>query len=106
MPPVLALYEDIVSGDAPGVPLAALPRMIFVVHGTVTIEERTLLPSFLYIPKEGEFPAAALALPWDKKAPYFTGEFARSHGSKVPTRLVASAKSWLSSSHISKLYVA
>jgi molecular chaperone DnaK (HSP70) len=67
-----------------------------------TTEERTLLPSFLYIPKEGEFPAAALALPWDKKAPCITGEFARSHGTKVPTRLVASAKSWLSHSGVDR----
>jgi molecular chaperone DnaK (HSP70) len=61
-----------------------------------TIEERALLPSFLYLPKEGEFPAGALAVPWDKKTPYIAGEFARTHGTKVPTRLVASAKSWLS----------
>src|SRR5262249_54057416 len=46
--------------------------------------------------KEGEFPAGALALPWDKNLHYSTGEFARVHGAKVPTRLVASAKSWLS----------
>src|SRR5262249_13597363 len=61
-----------------------------------TVEERALLPSFIYIPKEGEFPAGGLALPWDRKAAYTVGEFARAHGAKVPTRLVASAKSWLS----------
>jgi molecular chaperone DnaK (HSP70) len=60
------------------------------------IEERPLLPSFLYVANEGEFPAGTLAVPWDKKASYFAGEFARTHGAKVPTRLVASAKSWLS----------
>ena len=61
-----------------------------------TIEERLLLPSFLYLAKEGEFAAGALALPWDKKATSTAGEFARAHGARVPTRLVASAKSWLS----------
>jgi molecular chaperone DnaK (HSP70) len=61
-----------------------------------TVEERFLLPSFIYLAKEGEFPDGALALPWDKRAAYATGEFARAHGAKVPTRLVASAKSWLS----------
>jgi molecular chaperone DnaK (HSP70) len=61
-----------------------------------TVEERSLLPSFIYLAKEGEFPEGALALPWDKRAAYATGEFARAHGAKVPTRLVASAKSWLS----------
>lgn len=61
-----------------------------------TVEERSLLPSFLYLPNPGEFPEGALALPWDKKAEYAAGEFARTHGAKVPMRLVASAKSWLS----------
>jgi molecular chaperone DnaK (HSP70) len=61
-----------------------------------TLEKRWLLPSFIYVTKEGEFPAGALALPWDKKGTAIVGEFARSHGAKVPTRLVASAKSWLS----------
>jgi hypothetical protein len=41
MPPVLALYEDVLSNGA----VLALPpaaRMIFVVHGDATIAERTL----------------------------------------------------------------
>ncbi len=59
------------------------------------VEERTLLPSFLYLPGEGEQPAGALKLPWDAKRDYSVGEFARAFGSQVPTRLVASAKSWL-----------
>ena len=42
MHPVLRLYEDIFSGGAPGASLPALPRMIFVVHGSVTIDGRTL----------------------------------------------------------------
>jgi len=60
------------------------------------VEERPLLPSFLYLAKEDEFPAGALDTPWEKKATYAAGEFARGHGAKVPTRLIASAKSWLS----------
>ncbi len=61
-----------------------------------TVEPRVLLPSFLYLPSPQEFPAGSLALPWDKNCQEVVGEFARSHGSKVPTRLVSSAKSWLS----------
>ena len=61
-----------------------------------TIEERPVLPSFLYLPNANEIPAGALALPWDKAAAAISRDFARSHGLKVPTRLVASAKSWLS----------
>ena len=75
------------SGDVASIPQLTAPG---------TIEERPLLPSFLYLAKEGEFAPGALALPWDKKATYTAGEFARAHGAKVPTRLVASAKSWLS----------
>ncbi len=61
-----------------------------------TVEERLLLPSFLYLPNAQEFPDSSLALPWDKHSKEVVGEFARSHGVKVPARLVASAKSWLS----------
>jgi molecular chaperone DnaK (HSP70) len=61
-----------------------------------TVEDRVLLPSFLYLPATDEFPEGSLALPWSRKAPPPVGEFARSHGSRVPARLVASAKSWLS----------
>jgi molecular chaperone DnaK (HSP70) len=60
-----------------------------------TIEERVLLPSFLYLASGAEFAAGALALPWDKKATDIAGEYARNHGAKVPARLVSSAKSWL-----------
>jgi hypothetical protein len=41
MPPVLALYEDVFSNEAT-LALPPLPRMIFVVHGSVTIADRTL----------------------------------------------------------------
>src|SRR6185437_1554404 len=60
------------------------------------VEERPLLPSFLYVPGTGEQPAGALKLPWDANRDYCVGEYARVFGSQVPTRLVASAKSWLS----------
>ena len=38
MHPVLRLYEDSISGGAAAVSLSALARMIFVVHGAVTID--------------------------------------------------------------------
>src|SRR5260370_23111281 len=41
MPPVLRLCEDILSNDA-ALALPAAPRLIFVVHGAVTIADRTL----------------------------------------------------------------
>jgi hypothetical protein len=42
MPPVLRLYEDVLSSDSAEVSLPSLPRMIFVVHGAVAIADRTL----------------------------------------------------------------
>lgn len=59
------------------------------------IKERSLLPSFLYLPGQHDLPAGATALPWDAQRAYAVGEFARNHGGKVPGRLVSSAKSWL-----------
>jgi hypothetical protein len=41
MPPVLALYEDILSNDA-ALTLPAVPRLIFLVHGGLTIADRAL----------------------------------------------------------------
>ena len=42
MHPVLRLYEDSISSGAAVVSLPALARMIFVVHGAVTIGDKTL----------------------------------------------------------------
>lgn len=59
------------------------------------LADETLLPSFIYLPAEGEIPPAQLQVPWDKSRDFAVGKFARDHGGKVPTRLVSSAKSWL-----------
>jgi hypothetical protein len=60
------------------------------------VAERTLLPSFLYIPGEFDFPQGSLTLPWEPEPKYVIGELARKRGAESPNRLVASAKSWLS----------
>src|SRR6202008_4771470 len=60
------------------------------------VAERSLLPSFLYIPGEFDFPKGSLALPWDPEPKLVIGELARKRGAESPNRLVASAKSWLS----------
>ncbi|OGR28101.1 MAG: molecular chaperone DnaK [Desulfobacterales bacterium RIFOXYA12_FULL_46_15] len=54
-----------------------------------------ILPSFLYIPGEYDISKGSLRHPWKKREDIFTGSFARDHGSKIPSRLVSSAKSWL-----------
>src|SRR4051812_14688445 len=60
------------------------------------VAPQPLLPSCLYIPGEHELAAGATRLPWGESPPLVVGEFARWQGARVPGRLVASAKSWLS----------
>ncbi|SEL66815.1 Molecular chaperone DnaK (HSP70) [Stigmatella aurantiaca] len=87
-------YFNLEDGKPRGSAQSMLPIPQLTAPGTV--EPRPLLPSFLYLPSEQEFPAGSLGLPWNADATTLVGEFARSHGAKVPTRLVSSAKSWLS----------
>lgn len=59
------------------------------------IEARETLPSFHYQPASGEFPPDSLRLPWPSDQHAIVGHFARDHGTLVPGRMIASAKSWL-----------
>ncbi|MBY0461274.1 MAG: Hsp70 family protein, partial [Gemmataceae bacterium] len=59
------------------------------------VQERDLLPSFLYLPGPHDLAPGAIDLPWKKNPPDTAGLFARNHGAKVPGRQVSSAKSWL-----------
>ncbi len=93
-------YADTGVGEDRDVPLAHMPVPQLVQPGAV--EERPLLPSFLYLPGPGELPAGSLRLPWAADRDYAVGEFARNHGSQVPAHLVASAKSWLCFSGIDR----
>jgi Hsp70 protein len=93
-------YVDTGVGEAEEARPAVLPIPQLVQPAQV--EPRTLLPSFLYLPNPGELPAGSLKLPWDAARDYAVGEFARSQGSLVPTRLVASAKSWLCHSGVDR----
>jgi molecular chaperone DnaK (HSP70) len=85
-------YVDTAATDA--TPVAVLPLPQVTAPGAV--EAQPLLPSFLYVPMDGEFAADALALPWEAQPDVVTGDFARRRGAEVPTRVVTSAKSWLS----------
>src|SRR5919108_6022443 len=84
-------YVDTGAGGDPRPKVMPIPQVV----QPGVVEERTLLPSFLYLPGPNELPAGSLKLPWAPERDYAVGEFARNYGSQVPTRLVASAKSWL-----------
>src|SRR3954465_820834 len=75
----------------PKVQTFAVPQLV----AAGQLGEQPLLPSFLYMPGPHDLPAGATHLPWDKAATEVVGQFARTHGAKVPGRLVSSAKSWL-----------
>ena len=77
--------------DNPPIQLFHIPQL--VTPGNV--EERDLLPSFLYLPAAREFPAGSLTLPWTEELPFAVGMLARTRGAEVPGRLISSAKSWL-----------
>jgi molecular chaperone DnaK (HSP70) len=66
------------------------------------VAERRLLPSCLYVPGEHELAPGSTLLPWGESPKLVAGEFARWQGSRVPGRLVASAKSWLCHSGVDR----
>jgi molecular chaperone DnaK (HSP70) len=78
------------EGDLPGA-IEALPIVQRVAGGG--LGERRLLPSAVYLPGP-ELPPERLVLPWGAR-PALVGEAAREQGTRVPGRLVTSAKSWL-----------
>lgn len=90
-------YVD-TEADAPEVRVMPIPQVV----QPGAVEDRPLLASFVYLPGQGEQPDGAMKLPWDPKRDYAIGEFARSFGGKVPTRLVSSAKSWLCHSGVDR----
>src|SRR5881227_117890 len=91
-------YYDTGLGEKAALTHLKIPQVV----APGVVEERGLLPSFLYLPGPNEQPAGALKLPWAPDRDYAVGEFARSFGSQVPTRLVASAKSWLCHSGVDR----
>lgn len=58
-------------------------------------EERPSLPSFIYFPLEEELTSRIAGISWEPSRALCTGTFAHSRGSELPSRLIASAKSWL-----------
>ena len=66
------------------------------------IRPSRLLPSAIYFPHSNELPPDSYALPWDPAPSHIVGEFARWQGTRVPSRLITSAKSWLSHSGVDR----
>jgi len=82
---------DLSEGEEVAHEVLSLPQAV----APGELEERMLLPSFLYLPHPQELPPGAAALPWNPTPAYVVGEIARRLGAQTPLRLVSSAKSWL-----------
>ena len=83
---------DAVAEEEGRIEVRSIPQLV----NPNEVSERTLLPSFIYIPGEFDFPKGSTALPWEPEPKLVIGELARKRGAESPNRLVASAKSWLS----------
>jgi len=88
----LAYCEFGAESEAPRIDISPIPQVV----NPNEVADRTLLPSFLYIPGDLDFPKGSLSLPWDAEPQFVIGELARKRGAESPGRLVSSAKSWLS----------
>jgi len=88
----LAYCEFGEESDAQRIDISPIPQVV----NPNEVADRTLLPSFLYIPGDLDFPKGSLSLPWDGKPQFVIGELARKRGAESPGRLISSAKSWLS----------
>ncbi len=86
-------YVDTHARNAGGPKLHTFHVPQVVAAGQVA--DAPLLPSFLYLPGPHDLAPGAIDLPWKANPAEVVGVFARSHGAKVPGRLVSSAKSWL-----------
>lgn len=67
-----------------------------------TVESKPTLPSFCYLYSDKEFSSEEIKLPWKDHLKYLVGFFAKEAGSKTPTKLVQSAKSWLCHSGVDR----
>lgn len=85
------IRRDETAEAQPPIELYPIPQVV----SEGEVKAQLLLPSFLFLPGEHDVAGGGLALPWDGERNFAVGEFARSRGAELPTRLVSSAKSWL-----------
>lgn len=88
------------AADDPGAEIVqfAIPQII--AEGTQG--EHSVLPSFIYFPTQAELDAKNVAIEWDAKREHCVGSYARDRGAQSPSRMIASAKSWLCHSGIDR----
>lgn len=82
----------IAKSDGGPVAIQPIPQLT----GPGELREEPLFPSSLYLHGPKEFAEGTTALPWDDAPKYILGEWAKRRGVESASRLVHSAKSWLS----------
>ena len=88
-----------VAHDTPTATMFGIPQLV----NASEVSDEQLLPSFLYVPGEKDFPEGATALPWNQRPEYVIGRLGQKRGTENAGRLVSSAKSWLSHSGVDRL---
>jgi molecular chaperone DnaK (HSP70) len=91
------LDAELAPGEQPELALLPIPQLV----GPNQVESRFSLPSFLYLPREGE--VGSLELPGvDDPSSGIAGIYARSQAADNPQRVVVAAKSWLCHSRVGR----
>ena len=101
-----ALPQEGVSSPGPEVQLLSIPQLV----APGVVENRTSLPSFLYLIPDHENTAGAFDLPWQSTSTpgaargerWAVGEIARRQSADAPQRTVLGAKSWLAHSKVDR----
>ncbi|MBL8810635.1 MAG: Hsp70 family protein [Planctomycetaceae bacterium] len=85
------------QSDTPSVHVLAIPQLV----APNTVETRSMLPSFLYLPSADEAKSGSLKLD-HTSGDYATGTLARTLSAEFPDRTVGAAKSWLCHSRVDR----
>lgn len=86
------------AAEKPMVELLPIPQLT----APGVVEERTSLPSFIYLATEAEVAGPSFDLPWRKNNAVVVGELARRQSAELPQRTVLGAKSWLCHSKVDR----
>ncbi len=93
-----ALAYAALDAEKPEVKLLPIPQLV----APATVENRNLLPSFLYLAPKIEASSGAYDLPWATDREFAVGEMARRQSAEMPERTVGAAKSWLCHSRVDR----
>lgn len=86
------------GAEQPDVRILPIPQLV----APGVVEERTALPSYLYLAPEHEATGGVFDLPWRQGNAFVVGEMARRKSAEAPQRVVSGAKSWLSHSRVDR----